>query len=206
MSESRTEATVGQVVGLSLRTLRAERGLTQEQAVELIRAAGLPWTRANVASLESGRRQDLAFTDLVLLSRAFGVPLRRWLEANGATYFVSLAAGRTSGSYAPWTLNVVLAGLLSGARPDEPVEVATTWDSEPIHLEAELHAAERLGIGPDRLRQVATRLWGRRLVEERERRLQVAQVAGSPTTHRGHITRRLLSELRAATQTEPAGG
>jgi transcriptional regulator with XRE-family HTH domain len=191
MAQSNEVSTLGQVVGLSLRMLRAERGITQEQAVALLRGVGLEWTRANVASLESGRRQDLTVTELVRLSMAFGVPLRRWLEASGLTYMVSLGGGALA-------LNHGLAGLLDGASPHEPARVPLSVDPEPIYLEAELHAAERLGIPPERLQQLAAQLWGRRLVEEREHRLEAGVSSPIPASKRGHVTRALLRELEAA--------
>src|SRR5258708_25088625 len=107
----------GPLVGLSLRTLRAERGITQEQAVEMLRRAGLDWARANVASLESGRRQDVTLSELIVMTLAFGVPLRRWLEGHGggATYQVRTARA--------FNLNHALAGLMEGQAPDQPVNV-----------------------------------------------------------------------------------
>jgi transcriptional regulator with XRE-family HTH domain len=191
---------MGQMVGLSLRTLRAERGLTQEQTVEILRQVGLNWTRANVASLESGRRQDLTVTELVLLSTAFDVPPGRWLEANGAVYMVGLGTASA--------LNVGLASLLAGQKPSEPIQVQLSFEPEPIFLEAELHAAERLGVEPAKLRRTTERLWKRRLVEEREKRLGSDRIVGSniPPAKRGHVTRVLLRELQIAMNEEDFAG
>jgi transcriptional regulator with XRE-family HTH domain len=186
----------GPVIGLSLRTLRAERGLTQEQALEMLRWAGLDWTRSNVASLESGRRQDITLSELVLMTVAFGVPLSRWLQGHGHGVTYEVRTGRA------FNLNHVIAGLLDGNSPNQRVNVPLEIDPEPIYLEAELHAAERLGVEPGELRRAAERLWGRRLVEERERRLESGRIAGIgssvPTAKRGHVTRTLLRELATA--------
>lgn len=69
---------VGQVIGENLRRLRSERELTQEEAARAVREVGLPWTRKHVAALETAVREDLTIGELVLLARAFDVPLRRW--------------------------------------------------------------------------------------------------------------------------------
>jgi len=181
----------GPVIGLSLRTLRAERGLTQEQALEMLRRAGLDWTRSNVASLESGRRQDITLSEIVLMTLAFGVPLSRWLQGHGGGAAYLVRTGRA------FNLNHAIAGLLDGNAPDQAANVPLELNPEPMYLEAELHAAERLGVEPGELRAAAERLWGRRLVEEREARL------GSDRRRRGdrgHVTRQLLRELEAATR------
>ncbi|MHB8611206.1 MAG: helix-turn-helix domain-containing protein [Candidatus Dormibacteraceae bacterium] len=191
---------LGPVIGLSLRTLRAELGLTQEQVVEMLRAAGLEWTRDNVASLEIGRRQDLTITELVLLSIALDVPLRRWLQGHGPGHHYYIQIGGRRGDSAP------VASLFTNTKPSVPSDVPLGFDPESIYLEAELHAAERLGIDPDELRESARRLWGKRLVDEREARLGSGRIAGIGSgisaAKRGHVTRQLLRELADAMKKE----
>jgi len=184
---------LGPVIGLSLRTLRSERLQTQEEVVELLRAAGLDWSRDNVASLEIGRRQDVTLTELILMSIAFDVPLRRWLQGHGPGHHYFVELGGRRGDSAP------IANLFGDAKPSVPTKVPIAFEPESIYLEAELHAAERLGIDPADLRARAHGIWGRRLVEEREARLGSQRVAGVgsgiPAAQRGHVTRQLLREL-----------
>jgi RNA polymerase sigma factor (sigma-70 family) len=180
---------LGQIVGLSLRRAREARSNTQEQAAEALRAVGLNWTRANVASLESGRRQDLTLAELVLLSAGFGLPLRYWFEE--APPLVRLGAG----AVVPTDR---LVGLFQGSNPNGPVEVPSQADGE-LRLEAELHAAEALGVSLDQVRVTAEKLWGHSLAKERELRLRTeGSGSGSTTARRGHITRVLLAELTDA--------
>jgi transcriptional regulator with XRE-family HTH domain len=66
---------------------------------------------------------------------------------------------------------------------------------------AEQKAASRLGTTPAEVAAAAVSLWGRGLTEEREARLQQREHPAQPgalNTLRGHITRQLLSDIRAA--------
>jgi hypothetical protein len=67
--------------------------------------------------------------------------------------------------------------------------------------EAELRAASTLGITPAEISVAAHGLWGRSLIEERERRLCETDEAEAPSRslrgYRGHITRKLIRELRS---------
>src|SRR5690606_18999895 len=58
-------------------------------------------------------------------------------------------------------------------------------------------AARRLEAAPREVDAAARRLWGRSLVAEREARLGEGGRSRADQARRGHITRRLISELRA---------
>ena len=72
----------------------------------------------------------------------------------------------------------------------------------PVHdrvTETERKAARAVGIEPAMMRAIALDLWGRSLVEERDRRTGHDVSGRSRQAVRGHVTRALLAELRAAT-------
>jgi hypothetical protein len=76
--------------------------------------------------------------------------------------------------------------------------------AEPLRLvpsAAETHAGKRLGIGGVQVSELAHQLWGHGLDEQRDALLdEQGSAASSRTTYRGHITRRLIEELRDALQ------
>jgi transcriptional regulator with XRE-family HTH domain len=195
MSRSRRETTVGRLIGHNLREIRGERGLTQEEAAVALQAVGLPWTRAHVASLESGRREDLTLGELLLLCAAFRAPLLRWFKEDEPG-MIRLGDGAAAAG-------VDIRAVLTGQNPADLLGPVLT--QEPLHSDVEMHAARRLGVAPAEVRTMARRLWGRTLIEEREARLdqEASHAAGPAKGRRGHITRALLREIRGAGMTQP---
>lgn len=185
--------TVGQVVGRNLRQLRQDRSQTQDDAARFLRSQGLEWTRDNVASLESGRRESVDVAALLSLSAAYDVPLTRWFEGEG---FVSIGAdtwmelrdlahGLDKGQ---WTVTVVGERL-------ERVVVGQGADADAA-------VAERLEVPVSDVLRLAAQLWNRTVTEEREARLGDSSDLPMRTVQarRGHITRQLTSEIRDAMQ------
>jgi hypothetical protein len=188
----------------------------------MLRAHGLNWSAAQIASLESGRRNDLEVGELLKLSRALEVPVASWYRGAGhAMLDKPGAAMATRGE-----LKAVRA-LFQGKAPDDPIgkdddeSVSTGFVTEfvgadaknqaasamysfrvdrPVPSSAEVHAARRLGVDPLKLYQAAEGLWQHGLDEERERLLAEKREAsaGSAPAYRGHVTRQLLGQLRAA--------
>lgn len=184
------------LIGRRLARIRSDRGLTQGEAARLYRTSGLAWTRAQVAALESGRRDDLNLGELALLSHALTLPLVELLPDSGD---VSLSdhATTTVGALRAWAAGGTMRGLRVTAWDQS--SAAEIWNDRMAGRppsEAELRAARRLGRTWRRVARMAAELWdGRSLDEERDRRLAAA---GQPPTaaYRGHITRALLVELR----------
>lgn len=192
---------VGQVVGGNLQYARLAAGWTQVEAIRHLRVEGLDWSRTQLASLESGRREDVTVSELFLLAAALDVPVRQLLKASN-----SVRLGRLASSDGGW-----LAAILSTDRPgaldglvidltgspelaEDAVNIALMGRLVPS--EAEAHAAKRLHIEPTDVYRIASRLWGHGLDEERDARLTQKAPASARTAYRGHVTRALLAEIR----------
>lgn len=141
------------------------------------------WTKATVAAVELGRRsidrEELHALALVLGTSVADLEDFDFETPGGAVITRKMQSDAASGK-----------GLASGAW----VDAGRDWPDD-----AEIKAAARLGMPPEKLRSLAVSLWGHSLSQERERRL--GDVAGlsqrSAQARRGHITRQLLVELAA---------
>lgn len=215
MATDETIPSVGRVVGENLRRLREERGLTQDEAVGRAVWAGLPWTRARLASLETGRRDDLTVTELLLLGLAFDVSPDYWFGGKGRMLVGHLLPSRG-------VVRQLLGGrklsatdaagddrILISERDQKRAEATAEewWKAVGSITETDANAARALGVSPERVRALASHLWGRSLIDERE-----ARMAGEPLdaarrpARRGHITRVLLRELELAAKKEGNDG
>jgi transcriptional regulator with XRE-family HTH domain len=191
------------VVGRNFQELRLRLGWTQEDAARALREAGMPWSRDQVAFLESGRREDIQLSDLILLSAVFEVPLRRWFQGQGFVQLAELKLGALDdirlamgsdplSAGAIWSPAPPNEGAPDAADPDRPIRLY-----RPIPSQAERNAARKLGVDPLELHELAMRLWQRGLDEERDRRLAERGVfGGSRGAYRGHVTRTLVEDLR----------
>jgi len=74
---------LGQLLGDRLKTIREERGLTQDEFARRARQVGLPWSAITVDSFETGQRKSVALEELLLLSYAFRVDPGDWFVGNG---------------------------------------------------------------------------------------------------------------------------
>ncbi len=153
---------VEQQLAEALRAHRGER--SQTDVAHEMRTLGFSWSQSTVSAVESGRR-DLTVHELAGLCSVLGVGLYELLPD--------------------------LARTLSHGVPleGEPSDVAD---------EVERHAARvlsrvpyRRSVTPEQVQSAAMRLWGRRMRDERDRRLPDSDARG----RRGHVTRALLSEL-----------
>jgi hypothetical protein len=188
----------------------------------MLRAQGLDWSAAQIASLESGRRNDLEVGELLKLSLAIEVSVASWYRGAGHTMLDKPGAAPVTRA----DLQAVRA-LLQGKAPDDAISkenddsVSTGFETtfagvdaknqaasamhaflvgRPVPSGAEIHAAKRLGVDPVALYQAAEGLWTHGLDEERERLLaeKPETSAGSAPAYRGHVTRQLLGQLRGA--------
>ncbi|MFC6577549.1 hypothetical protein [Planomonospora parontospora] len=185
---------VGQVVGRNLAQLRAQWGQTQQEAANVLRADGLAWTAANIASIESGRRESMDIAALTLLAGSYEVPLSRLFAGEGNMRLSADAVVDLS-DYREWLdgqsrLSITLSG--SAVR-----RWANSLPGETVSFQADAELAARLGLRPEDVYTAAEKLWGRNLHQERDRRMaEMGEM--TPTqrrTRRGHITRQLAKEL-----------
>jgi transcriptional regulator with XRE-family HTH domain len=198
---------VGAVIGRRIREIRERAGRSQDEVASAARRAGLDWTRAAVASLETGRR-GLSAEELLLLPLTLRLldeedhTLAELLE--GAPKVIRLSSGREVGG--PF-LRRLLEGEATATNVSgrEMARGLHSADPEGIAYmaarEAERHAAKQLEVTAEAVVGAAMNRWRRGLTEERERRVDEER-AGRPLplrslqSIRGHVTRTLIEELR----------
>ena len=170
-------------IGLRIRAAREAASKTQEDVALYMRSRGFQsWSRSSVAALEQGRR-DLVVSELLAMP---------WVMAHLG---------------APCSLQELLDETVEADTPNNitftgsEVSLTTTVHVDTGFTETDRKVAKRLKLAPYLVVAGSRRLWsGRRLAEERDRRL--AEVEGaenlSPRSRqakRGHITRQLVAEL-----------
>lgn len=196
-------------VGRKVRAIRLAANCSQDELAAAAAREGLAWTRAAVASLETGRRRLGAF-ELLLLPLALS-------ELDGERHSVAelledvqeVLATPNGGAITGRALRALAAGdsTLDAAAEERRLSamVAVAHEGLLEHVgrrEAERHAARKLDQEPDYIAWMAYRLWGHGLTEEREARLEAIEGHASDARRRqavrGHVTRELLDELRQA--------
>ena len=192
------------VVRRNLRRVRTKLGWRQEDLAEKARARGLRWTANTVTAIEIGRR-PVSAGELLLLPTLLQVPL---------TELVSADKDEVADVDGVLVTNVALNQIARG-RPLEEQQsqfFVTPPRVEAGATEAERKAARNLSeatkstITSTDLIALAQRQWeGRRLDEERERRLKSTRRRGSLARQRGHITTQLQNELLSQLTGAPQG-
>jgi transcriptional regulator with XRE-family HTH domain len=182
------------VVRRNLRRVRTKLGWRQEDLAQRARERGLSWTANTVTAIEIGRR-PVSAGELLLLPTLLQVPL---------TDLVSADKDEVADVDGVLVTKVALNQIARG-RPLEEQQsqfFVTPPRVEAGATEAERKAARNLSkatnstITSTDLIGMAQRLWeGRRLDEERERRLKSTRRHGSLARQRGHITAQLQNEL-----------
>jgi transcriptional regulator with XRE-family HTH domain len=211
-----TEAqSLGTAVGENVRRLREDRKITQEELSDYCRLAGLDWTRATIASLESGRREDLTISELVLVASVFDVPPATFFEGDGRlllgdTTYAAVEIPRQS--LRSWLGRVTRPGWRDFRIPTP--EEHTKALQKVFALD--LRLAEQAGISIDQMAKLSRTLWGTEsATRERERRvheriLEASHADPVRALHhpplnraavRGHVTRQLTREMKHAIET-----
>lgn len=166
-----------------------------------LQAHGISWARSHVAAIEGGGRGTIDVGTLVLIARAFGVPVTELLAGDGpvrltdeATWTRQALRDLLSGEEGS-TEEITLTGRAFRAMVD--LAGGTYVQVNPYQADTEL--AARLGVRPDAVIQAAETLWNSSLQQERDRRI-AAKGELSPAqlrAHRGHVTRELAKEIDA---------
>jgi hypothetical protein len=221
-----TERPLRAVLAAGIKQARQRQGLRQEDAATKARAYGLSsWIRGTVAQAEVGARR-FALEEVLLLALAYETSLAE-LVAGDANELVELTPDARLSVGALRALlsgNGEHVRELPAEAVDVPVRRGTVprrvsrfpdvlAEAERFGIgdrsqlagaadvsDAERHAGRKLGTTPERITIAALRLWGRTLTAERDHRLseQAADLsARSRQALRGHITRDLMTELRA---------
>lgn len=180
--------------------LRTEAGITQDELARRARNVGLSWTRAALASFESGTR-DVGVEKFLGLLAAGGWSISD-VFPEGVAVGIGDARSRTTD----------VVDFLAGRST--PAEFASSLSTPMKRTErrqrmverdarggVEKRAAAALGIDPEEVARLALERWGMSLTEERDHRLRWRLEDRRPNpkseqAHRGRITRELLDELR----------
>ena len=182
------------VIRRNLRRVRTKLGWRQEDLAQKARARGLKWTANTVTAIEIGRR-PVSAGELLLLPTLLQVPL---------TELVAAAKDEVADVDGVLVTNLALNQIARGRALEEEQSpfFVTPPRVEASATEAERKAARSLSqatnsaITSADLIAMAQRQWdGRRLDEERERRLKSTRQRGSLARQRGHITAQLQREL-----------
>jgi hypothetical protein len=141
---------------------------------------GLPWKRAQVTEVETGRRQDLTLSELVFLTEALNA---RLADLISPAYADAVQLGGPGG---PEQAVATVVRVLSGAQPldadlvgphyalslspevhgDPPWWVKTVGRASYIYSALEVRTALRLGIEVQDVHDVSQELWGHILDHE----------------------------------------
>lgn len=189
--------------GMDLRAIRVARGARQDDVARAARKAGLPWTRASVASLETGRRamtvDELRLLPVLLHHLGAPADIRITATVEHTDFRI--------GSREPMRVNSPIRWQPSLSELRERAHVLKGWPdvseqdvraaTPALGGSAEHAIARRLKATPLDIVLAARRLWSRSLSEERDRRLSATGDASpeSVRTARGHITRELVGAI-----------
>ena len=194
------------VIRRNLRRLRTKFGWRQEDLAQRARTRGLSWAASTVTAIEIGRR-PVSAGELLVLPTLLQVPLTELLAAEQDE--IADVEGVL--------VTKAALGQIARGRPLEEREsefFVTPPRVEASATEAERKAARNLSQAtnstitvPDLIAMAQLHWEGRRLDEERERRLKTSRRRGSLARQRGHITAQLQKELLeklTRTSTQPA--
>lgn len=185
---------VGDLIGRNVRRLREERELTQHELAQLWQRNGLNWARSKVSALESGARPTMSVGEIVIIAKAFRVPLRELFRGPERVLI-----GLVEASCMPVAdLEELFGGAPSDGVTLNPDYVSWRKGQQGIpvtrSLQADAELAQRLGRPVGEVVEAAWAVFGGlTLTEERDRR--VARMGkltpDEKRAHRGHITREL---------------
>lgn len=188
---------LGRVVGENVRRLREGMAKTQAELARWLQGHGLYWQRSHVAALEAGNRETLDAGALWALAYALEVPIAQLFEGDGDVRVTAdSVATRRALRDAYGGQGVRDAPRLVTSRSSR--QMVDLMAGEVVSFQADADLAEKLGLKPQDVYEVAERLWGgRNLQQERDRRVaELGEVpAGARGARRGHVTRQLIREI-----------
>lgn len=194
---------LGAVVGRNLRRLREEQGMSQREFHAELRRRGVPWSYSQLASIESGRREDVGLSTFVLLVAALQTTAADLLECPfpiEVSESLQLGDGRdlyntllNSTRRRPPGQEAELPWLDMPEGPREISHAEATAYLNTRANDADRRLASRLGVEPAEVIAAAWKLWGHSLTTERNLETERRWLAGTDSrgTARGHVTRHL---------------
>lgn len=196
-----------QVVGENVKRIRLEEGWTRDQVASQGWFVGLPWSHSTLTELEAGRR-TISVAELVLLALTIDKGVNELLAGEGHALL-------GDGSEVPLSeIRDVLAGEVKDpgiVRMRIHVGRRQKYDRAMLSAsgEAEQKAARSFRVTPQTIAEAAYDLWRRSLTDERNARVEEELgETDSPSPRRiqalrGHVTRRLLSEIENLISANP---
>jgi len=182
------------VIRRNLRRLRLKFGWRQEDLALRARARGLRWSASTVTAIEIGRR-PISAGELLLLPTLLQVPLTDLVSGNQDEVVDIDGVLVTAAALDQIGCGVALTELESVFFVIPPIVEMGATDAERKAAKS-LSKETNSNIPVRDLIATAQLLWeGRRLDEERERRLKTTQGKGNLARRRGHITGLLQKEL-----------
>jgi hypothetical protein len=178
------------VIARNVIELRGVIGATQAQLAEKMRGRGFAWGTNRVTQVETLRR-PVSLLEVVGLSYVFGVPVARLLTGEDD---IDMPNGSTM------RLEDVRLALAGKGKGGVTVRDATTeeLDEHKARYDDLRKIAKRVGVPPKDVDAAAYRVFGQSLFAERDER--AGDLSDFPTrsaqTKRGHVTRKMVEELR----------
>jgi transcriptional regulator with XRE-family HTH domain len=202
----------GKVVGEAIKAHREARGWSQEAAARRMQEIGLGWKAYQLGDLESGRRQDITLSELILLAETFGVPLTELVKGAGS---VQLGTSERPLGAAERPLRMVRR-LLTGQSPrnadlletarlphilrvgDPPYWQRLDQDGKnTLYSSTTREVGQRLDVDVDAVRVAAQELWGENIDPHRH---QLARQRGDGPEVLKQVTDELIDQLRIRLQ------
>jgi len=190
--------TPSEVLARNLRRIREARHLSQSELAAMLRAVGLrQWVGPTVAQVE-GMTRKVSIDELFALSLLLRAPvLDLFADVSKHVQVVPdllpfgpevLRATSEEQMDAWWRW------LDTALETGFPTRFTTfRFEAEEARLADE--AAARFGTTSADVKKTAARRWSRTFREERERRLAKGDAEGDLRVRRGHVTRKLMTEL-----------
>ena len=217
------------LIGRNMTECRVAEGLTRSEIAAWAQEFGLPWTERITAETERGARR-VPLDEWATIPLVYAASPERLLAGDGIVRLNGQASAQLEGLRAvlcgpfqdvrPFDHfdTPISRRMLADAASRSP---DMTVDDIPDNREyrspdsadtatarqTERNAAAGLGITTEAPGQAPFDLWGQSLVEERDQRVTELGAdpaeAREPRAVRGHITRRLLRELKSHLQKVP---
>jgi transcriptional regulator with XRE-family HTH domain len=173
------------IIATRLKDLLEREGLRREDVARRMTALGFKWTGNRVTQVALGNR-SMSVLELAGLCAALRLPVAVLIGDEGEVEL------RTGGS------TVVAEDVWRALMGISAWAVTEPASGLGVRDEATVKAAHRLGYTEEEVNAAAQQLWGRRLAEERDRRVgdRSGESPEAMQARRGHVTRALDSELR----------
>lgn len=186
---------IDEVIGQRVAALRRKKGWKQSEVRDLAHRFGVEWSQSTISEIESGKRRSDRLEVLALLCSMFDVSLEQLLDGDQ-----EIEMSRT------WSLKELREGLRGELEPSSEVPgTQRIAGDNPVEVR---RMASKLGVDDDQLRALVAAVYGagERPIAKRDEIAGVSQAdtSRSAQAKRGHATRRILSELRAAMDEEGA--